>query len=45
MAADTSPPRIKPIIITAFVAVSVLIGLKFVFDSYYIEMFEAEEYI
>jgi hypothetical protein len=44
MAADNSPPRIQPIIITAFVAVLVLVGLKFVFDSYYIEMFEAEQY-
>jgi hypothetical protein len=44
MAADNSPPRIQPIMITAFIAVLVLVGLKFVFDSYYIEMFEAEEY-
>jgi hypothetical protein len=44
MAADNSPPRIQPIAITAFIAVLVLVGLKFVFDSYYLAMFEAEEY-
>jgi hypothetical protein len=44
MAADNSPPRIQPIIITAFIAVLTLVGLKFVFDSYYLYMFEAEEY-
>ena len=44
MAADNSPPRIQPIAITAFVAVLVLFGLKFVFDSYYLAMFEGEEY-
>jgi hypothetical protein len=44
MAADNSPPRIQPIVITAFIAVLALVGLKFVFDSYYVQMFEAEEY-
>jgi hypothetical protein len=44
MAADNSPPRIQPIVITAFIAVLTLVGLKFVFDSYYLAMFEAEQY-
>jgi hypothetical protein len=44
MAADNSPPQIRVIAITAFVAVLVLFGLKFVFDSYYVTMFEAEEF-
>ena len=44
MAADNSPPRMLPIAITALVAVLVLFGLKFVFDSYYLAMFEGEEY-
>jgi hypothetical protein len=44
MASDNSPPRVRAIAITAFVALTILIGLKFVFDSYYLTMFEAEEY-
>jgi hypothetical protein len=44
MASDTSPPRVRAIAITAFVALAILVGLKFVFDSYYVTMFEAEEY-
>ena len=45
MAADTTLPRIVPMAVTAFVGVAILFGLKFVFDSYFIEMFEAEEYV
>jgi len=44
MAVDNSPPRIGPIFLTAAVALSCLIALKFMFDSYYVTMFEAEEY-
>lgn len=44
MAADNSPLSIRPIAIAAFVAIVILIGLKFVFDSYYVTMFEEEEY-
>ena len=44
MASDQSPPRVRPIAITAFVALAILVSLKFVFDSYYLKMFEAEEY-
>jgi hypothetical protein len=43
MAADKSPPRIRVIATTALGAILVLVGLKFVFDSYYVAMFEAEE--
>ena len=45
MASDNSPPRVRAIAGTAFIAFAILIGLKFVFDSYYLQMFEAEEYI
>jgi hypothetical protein len=44
MASDQSPPRVRAIAITAFTALAILVGLKFVFDSYYLQMFEAEEY-
>jgi len=44
MAADDSPPHIRPIFATAVIAVLILFGLKFVFDSYYVSMFEAEEF-
>jgi hypothetical protein len=44
MASDQSPPRVRAIAVTAFVALAILVGLKFVFDSYYLQMFEAEEY-
>ena len=39
MASDQSPPRVRPIAITAFVALAILVSLKFVFDSYYLKMF------
>ncbi len=44
MAADNSPLRMQPIALTAFIGILVLIGLKFIFDSYYVTMFEEEEY-
>jgi hypothetical protein len=44
MAAETSNPKTVPIAIGAFVGVLILAGLKPIFDSYYVEMFEAEEY-
>jgi hypothetical protein len=44
MASDNSPPRIRPILATAAIAVVVLVSLKFVFDSYYLSMFEDEEF-
>ena len=43
MATDKSSPRIRTIATTALVAVGVLVGLKFAFDSYYVTLFEAEE--
>ncbi len=45
MAADTSAPRTRPIVITALLGVVILVSLKFVFDSYYVQMFEEEEYL
>jgi len=44
MAVDNSAPRIRMILLTAGVAVATLISLKFIFDSYYLAMFEEEEY-
>ncbi len=44
MAVDKSPPHLVPIAVTALVCVAVLAGLKPVFDTYYLEMFEAESF-
>jgi len=44
MATDHSPPKTIPIVIGAVLAVGVLVGLKPIFDTYYLEMFEAEAY-
>ena len=43
MAHETSSPKIRAIMTTAIIAVIVLVGLKFVFDSYFITMMEEEE--
>ncbi len=40
MATDQSPPRLKIIINVAAITVLTLVGLKFVFDSYYVQMSE-----
>ena len=45
MATDNSPPRVRAIFITAVIAFMILVGLKFVFDSYYVTMFEEEEFL
>ena len=42
MATDNSPPRTKLIAIIAFGTVVTLIGLKFLFDSYFTQIMEAE---
>jgi hypothetical protein len=44
MAVDKSPPHLVPIAVTAIVAVATLAGLKPLFDTYYLEMFEAESF-
>jgi hypothetical protein len=44
MAVDKSPPHLVPIALTAVVCVAILAGLKPVFDTYYLEMFEAESF-
>jgi len=44
MAVDNSPPRILAITLTGIVSVVLLIALKPILDSYYVTMFEAEEY-
>lgn len=40
MATDQSPPRIQIIIRVAVITVATLVGLKFVFDSYFVQMTE-----
>jgi len=42
MATDNSPPRIRLILIMAFGTVGTLFVLKFVFDSYFTDMWEGE---
>jgi len=43
MATDQSPPRLQLIISIAVGTVVVLVGLKFVFDSYFTNVWEGEE--